>query len=512
MKKNIPFAAAALFFIMFCFGSAKGADILFDDFSTPHLDGARWWPREYVREVTDGQLKLELGNSTGMGAEVEPGKFRVFLPFAAPETLNAIEAQVTVSKAILDSVPGSASFIRRGGYFCNTGSAAAIGDVFAKIIIGDLGNGGLEVFWQVQEKLSESPPSTWDVLDSGTLISAGGVLADTAYRLKISFEKLIDNRGRLVFEADGHSAVYISPAPVLDPAGSGKYITAGIDADSGFDNGFISGKVDDVRVNNQTTVYDDFSLPLNFSNWESLEWVRTIDPSRQALKAQIQRTDRTGGARTYLARRDTSFIEARVRLNSDSVFSPGGWGEARLLGFFYNDSHGPGSGLDYNGYKGEVFADVSLHVYSDGIASKIWVGRSENADFSSETEVFRGTFSDPVYWNTDYLLSIRFIESKLIFKCNEQTIIFPIETPRYQPYVKYRRRLESKVYLDPGESGYMKAFYDDVRISDHDIVFCLQDYNFDQDMDGSDIYDFLADAKDVTLEQFAAHFGRTDCP
>ena len=39
--------------LMFSFNdrNANSADILYDNFDGPYLDGTKWWPREYVRKV-----------------------------------------------------------------------------------------------------------------------------------------------------------------------------------------------------------------------------------------------------------------------------------------------------------------------------------------------------------------------------------------------------------------------------------------------------------------------------
>ena len=80
---------ALFFFVLlfpFCYRGAVSAEILYDDFSAPYLDGEKWWPREYVREVNGGKLIFKFGNSSGTGAEVAPGIFRNNLPIAKPDT------------------------------------------------------------------------------------------------------------------------------------------------------------------------------------------------------------------------------------------------------------------------------------------------------------------------------------------------------------------------------------------------------------------------------------------
>lgn len=507
---KILFYAVFICMIVVLPGSSKGADILYDDFSGTYLDGNRWWPREYVREVADDKLVFKLGNSIGMGAEVRPGRFRNRLPIFDPGSVHTIEAQVTMIEAQRDSAPDSLSFVRIIGYFYNASEIGSAGDIYASVMIGDRGNGGLEAFWVVKEVVANDPWTT-KVLDYETLIGPGTLEYDEPYDLKLSFYLTTEKKGQFSFEAHGHTQSSIGPVKKRDVIYDEKRLAVAINAENGFNNGFVHAQVDNVHINNDPLVYDDFSSPLDLSKWKWQEWVRR--PVQGELKAAIQRTDATGGANTYTNCPDTSFIETRARISSDSVLSPGAWGVARVWGYYYNATHGPGSGLDYNRFEGDIFAEADIQVDSQGnLKSRAYISRADDEDFSSDTVLLNEDFPTPIRLDTDYVLSIRFEDNQLIFKCDNDTLIFPITGPRYHPYGKYRRAVQTKSFLDSGEYAYMKAFFDDVRVSDNDIEFCLQDYDFDNDMDGHDILAFINDAKGVVLDDFSSHYGRTDCP
>ena len=142
---------------------------LYDDFSSNYIDGSKWQQRTSVREILDGQYVSKLGNRTpGMSAEVAPGIFRNNLSFAYPEIIDSIECDITIVETKLDSAPNSKSFARIGGFFYNINETGGVtGDIYAQIMIGDRGNGGLEVFWEVMEILSDDT-STWDIFGTGT--------------------------------------------------------------------------------------------------------------------------------------------------------------------------------------------------------------------------------------------------------------------------------------------------------------------------------------------------------
>ncbi len=115
-KTKLHFMVFLSICILISAGDAFAAKTLYDDFSTGHLDGTKWWPREYAREILDGQLILKLGNSSGMGAEIRQGLFDNSIPFTNPGSINSIECDITIEETVFDS-PDSYSVARVAGYF-----------------------------------------------------------------------------------------------------------------------------------------------------------------------------------------------------------------------------------------------------------------------------------------------------------------------------------------------------------------------------------------------------------
>lgn len=141
------------FLLVISANSAHAAGkVLYDDFSSGYLDGKKWWPREYVREIVDGKLVSKLGNSSGMGAEFVPGIFRNNMVFQNSGSIYTIECDMTVVETKLDSNINSKSFAEVSGYFYNTSaSGGSTGDLHAMLVIGDQGN-GLEAFWEITRR------------------------------------------------------------------------------------------------------------------------------------------------------------------------------------------------------------------------------------------------------------------------------------------------------------------------------------------------------------------------
>jgi len=440
---------------------------LYDDFSSNYIDGSKWTQRTYALEVVNGQYVSKLGNRTpGMSAEIAPGIFRNNLRFTNPGTINSIECEITVVETKLDSASGSISSARVGGFFYNINETGGVtGDIFAQIRIGDRGNGGLEAFWEVQEMLSDDT-STWDiygtgidVLGTGTIIAPGTLNYNTPYKVKISY----DGDRSFSFAVNEINDSFIGPTKKRVAVFSSRVISSAIDVANGSNNGYVFAKFDNVYINDQETVYDDFSTsPLDQTKWSADEVVAEIANGK--LRLNRQGFNNQSQVTVVLIDYDTPYLEAKVRIESDSQLPPGTTGIARIQGFYYNDSRGPGSGQDYNRYEDDVFVQVRLQLDGNGnLKARAWVDKSEDANQTIWTTLFDQFFNTPIQFDTDYVLSIEYTNSQLIFKCNDEKFSYAITTPEYSPFGEHRS-LRSRVYLDPGESGYIKAQFDDVYV------------------------------------------------
>jgi hypothetical protein len=480
---------------------------MYDDFSTGRLDGSKWRQREYVREIVNGEFIFKLGNrSPGMGAEVTPGIFRNNLPIANPEAINSIECEITIVEAQLDSSIGSKSFIRIAGYFYNKNdTGGATGDIFAQLMIGDQGNGKIEAFWEIHEMLTDDT-KTWIVIGNGTIDNFDTSVINPPYRVKLSYD------GDKTFSFSVNDIYTDSfangPDKRRDAVTSWKDISAGINATDGSNNGYIFGKIDNVYVNDENTVYDDFSeLFVDWSKWKYSEWVR--EASGGYLSANSLGFGSTDSSTTHLSYKSTPYLEAKVRIDSTSQLSAGAIGVGRIQGYYYNDRRGPGSGQEHNMYEGDVLAQVRLRYDGDGVFSaEAFVHRSDDANESSFTNLFSHTFAALIDSDIFYALSICFEGDKLIFGCAGEAVEYDITTPIYPAY-GIHRHLRSVIYLDdPGEAGYINISYDDVNVE----TFLCDFQPFDGDVDGSDLVAFLTDNEGISPSEFAEEFGQINRP
>ncbi len=181
--------------------------------------------------------------------------------------------------------------------------------------------------------------------------------------------------------------------------------------------------------------------------------VSFADTTDRKLRLGIQANGEKSTTELKLTENDTPFISAKVSVRSGSSVFAGAIGGSSISGWFYNDSRGPGSGQDYNGQEGEVWLDVRLALYDDNtLRAEAFAERKDNADASLYNKTYEQQFSKSVFFDTEYTLSIELTDSAAIFKCDDETLTFPLPTPVYLSNYKVRR-LMSRIYAVTGEYG-----------------------------------------------------------
>ena len=521
MKRYSWFTLIFVFFVFYCLNcNVFAAKELYDDFSGTYIDSQKWNYREFVREIVAGKLVSKIGNN------MFNGKARNKTSFQNPESINAIQCEIEVVETNLDTGNNPISFARIGGFLYNTQAAGgATGDIWAQVLIGDRGS-GLEAFWEVSEALDDDLYD-WEKKGSGTLIGPDppdNLKYGTAYTAKLEYV----GNNVVKFTVAGVSHSFSGPERQREPMNQHKQLGTGIDADGGSGIGYASASFDNVYINNAASPYDTFdTAPLNPGNWKTLEEVREISDGKLRINAQADGAIKAQSG--MLTNYDTSYLEAKVAVKSDSQLSTGALAYTRIDGYFYNDSHGPGSGQDYNGYEGNVQAQTRIMLHDDdSMVATAAVFRIDNPGNYLATRLYDQDFPISINFDSLYTLSIDFTGSAFTFKCNNETLRYSVTTPIYKPYNE-GRWLVSRVYADLGETGYMKVDFDDVYTAEA-VGFCEGDFENDGDVDGSDLavfaadfgrtdcsddckgdFDFDGDVDGSDLAVFAVDFGRTDC-
>ena len=454
MKKLNTICTIAIFLFTFVVGTAAAnAKSLYDDFSGNYLDSTKWSNKEFVREVLDGKLILKSATSSDSSRNLST--------FRTVELINAIQAEVTVVNGQLEEATSAYAEARLDGHFYNTLSSGddMTGDVFAAVRIVKDGN-GLKADYIIVESL-DGNFDTWKLWDEGTIST--GLSYNQQYTLKVEYDNVLN---KFVFTADSSSVVVESaslPAYSRDPVLQSLNLTTGInDAEPGVN--FIHALFDNVYINNEVTVYDDFTTaPLDQTKWKNPEFVREIDNDKLRLSSHSTGDIQNVGLSFAEIH---PYTEAIITIKSNSQLEPGEKGIARIDGFFYNDTYGPGS---YNGREGNVWIGVSLDYDADnGLRASCSGSKMLNAEATLDEQLFFKQFHVPIIFDRAYKLSIHFDGSIFRFACQdtvtgrEDIHMYTVTTDVYEPYDKYTRLLSRVWGYSAG--GYMATEFDNVYV------------------------------------------------
>ena len=434
----------------------------YDQFTGIYIDGAKWTEREIVREIdpVSGKLISKIGNSATYGFG------RNNTAFQNPESINTIETKIIIVKAILDDGTDRESFARIDGRFYNSlNSGTEKGDIWAGVHIGDKGS-GLQAWWDVFEATDDSG-DTWEEKGSGILVVPGDIIIGNEYTAKIEY----DGDQDFTFSVGNEEESFTGPAKITNSFLAYKGLVTGSFSTGGSGNGFTHAEFDDVYINSSNTVYDDFNTqPLDDTKWKSLEAVKEISSGK--LRLNVQASDTQADIDIKPINQEVKYLEAQMMINSDSKLSAGTTGVIRIAGWFYNDSRGDGSGLPYDGNKGDVWIRHWIAMRDSKLSVECYIDRCDSAIANgSWTTLFSQTFLKPVSFNKTYTLSIEQIGKTFHFKCGDELHTYTVTTPMYLPSEGQFRYFQTRIYAGAGQSGYIKTTLDNVRLKKSGLFF-----------------------------------------
>ncbi|MFH0730513.1 MAG: DUF4214 domain-containing protein [Pseudomonadota bacterium] len=457
MKKSSGVTLFLLAIALLVFAIPAFAKQLFDDFSGAYVNDSRWPhsspSNEIAREVVNGKLVSKIGNNPDTLVASN------LVRFANAGSINSIQCDMIINETVVDTGDEPWSFGCITGMFYNTqSSGGGKGDVVANVYIGDRGN-GLEAWWLVGESTTDDY-STIEKIDTGS-VPVSGLQYGIGYTVKLDY----DGSNGFVFTVAGQTATFSSGPERQRDAVANQYKTLRTGAygyDGATGTGYVSAAFDNVYINGETTVYETFDAELNAIRWSDVEIVKELDSGSLRLNQQGRNSRFELSA--LLSEETPSLVEAKIRIESGSAVSSGAQGFCRIGGYFYNDSRGAGSGVDYNGAEGNVFGQMALWLNGDGLlTAEAHLARMNDSNAGSVTALFSQTFGTPIAFDTDYTLSIEYSNGQFVFKCNDESATYAILTTEYEAYSPHRL-LTTRLYLDGGESGYMKSRIDDVYI------------------------------------------------
>ena len=343
--------------------------------------------------------------------------------------------------------------------------------------IGDRGN-GLEAWWEIVQATAPDF-TTWIQLSSGTIIAPGALTTGTAYVTKIAY----DGDRTFTFDVDVFSSgPVIGPARVGFPASSYQRISTSTDCCG--TNPSIHATFDDVYLDNNPTVYDDFSSGryLDRSKWQQYGGAvilsRRVDPAVTGkLFMFVSDENLIDGTRAssdlYLKQRNPDRIEARVAISSDSQLEPGLRGRARLNGYAYNERRDGGTdALPYDGCDGDVWVQVEIDLKDGGLYATAFAG-PETSVCDTERSLISETFTRLLQFDTEYLLWIERDGEKLMLGLDDEVYEHTITTPIYPPspsagngFRRLSARIQGTSTSDPaGADGVFEMLVDNVYVA-----------------------------------------------
>ncbi len=441
---------------------------LYDNFTGTYINSEKWTDLEFVRTVEDGGFVSKIRSS-----DDSAGKVRNKANTSNFNTCTSLQADIKAVDINLDSTNESWGEVYLQGAFYNTDFAApsdATGDIAAIIIIGDWGD-GLKAQWYIIKFLD----GTWTnstILERGVLVSPGNLSLKAFYTTKITY----NGDTEFKYSIDGFPEVTANgPAKKGEAFLCYKQFQTAAYCEVPSSAVFVSAIFDNFYVNG--ALYDDFSgTKIDPEKWnrDSLDAVREI--RNEKLQMDVQGYNQFSKIDESLKNSTASCIKAKTSVGSATALSAGAEARTFVGGTFYNDTYGPGN---YNQLEGEVYVVSALSVdENEQLQAVARALRSSDASGSNWVEIFpTHTFSMLVLFDTGYNLSVELNGSELIFKCDDETFRFDITTSVNQPY-RSTRTLSSRMWLDSGESGYVKATFDDVYVCCEGIpVFVSKDDN-----------------------------------
>ena len=245
-------------------------------------------------------------------------------------------------------------------------------------------------------------------------------------------------------------------------------------------NPSIHATFDDVYLDNDITIYDDFS---SGNHIDSDKWIHhggTRRAENGKLVLMVSDEDIPQGlsnsktTHIYLRERNPDHIEASVAVSSESALDIGLEGRAQLVGYFYNQRRDGGiNALAYDGADGDVWGFVQLALQNGVLTADAYL-RSALVNHNPDQVLLRQSFTKPLSLDTEYLVSIRRQGRRLIFSLDDESIVHDISTPIYPPSPAagegYRRLTSRIVGISNNNeaSGMFKMLVDDVVVEDVD--------------------------------------------
>lgn len=381
---------------------------IYDSFSSPTINYAKWADIEFVREIRSNHLFSKI---SAYGIDNYN-----YMHIKNPGSIYHLEADVMLSSASAPYDPADtnvSTLVRAGlnGTFYNDGTMGSnyLGDVTAQVrLVRERGE------FQAQYRVfryNVDDGSTYDVLQSGRIDIP--ILMNQTYRLSIKFEPTAK---RFTFGVNAVTRQWTATGTVNPPRVNWKALMTWVVAPSGY-WGSVSATFDNVTGRNTADVEvfsETFSTAtIDDSKWSTLEFVREIENGHLRLKyKRIDLAANVGNSLRFNNSQMINEIQAKVSLTQFDKGTGTGL-VARIGGFFLNLTGST------NNYLNEIYAGVSLGGYADTVSppQAEWrVSHITAADMSTYDILDSGVLM-PISLDETYTLYLKWDGNQFTFRC-----------------------------------------------------------------------------------------------
>jgi len=451
----------------------------YDDFSGTSIDLSKWRSGEFVREIRDlggGDRRLVLARSgisplaIGSYNDVQQNN----LNFNDPNSVNSIQADVTVLKS--DITSAGLARARLAGRWYNDGTTGGgyTGDIYAEVTIWadpTVIPTGLKGWWYVGRYTGVSESSI-NQLGAGSFTQS--ISLGTTYTLSIAY----DGTNQFTFKIGSESVPFNTG---LTHIGNANNPWKGLGVRTQINNAdsscYISATFDNVYKNGGPTPYDDFndpSLAINSSKWNPYEYVTEIisggklrSKSRSSAASALGTTINNALEIAYPV--GINAIQANV--TPLAYDNPGIFQVADISGTFYNDGTGT------SGVTGDIVGEVAIGGSGTTPVAMWQVYKYTSSDGSTSTVVKSGVFSTSIVLGSPYTLYLHWSGNEFTFKFNdEETHYKPDPGTSILPAERPFRRLRTAIIPQTGKTeATIEAQFDDVMVG-----YVVPDDNFSE--------------------------------
>jgi len=461
MKKNIFLSLIGLF-VSVILSTYAFSLTLYDDFSGTYIDKTKWREGELVREIQNGKLILKTATPGPNAISSYPYAVYNSLDFLDPNSVNSIQADVTVLEDSITNPPNTrgSTRARLDGNFYNDGTPGGgyTGDIHGQIALRMESPGVVYANWFVYKFTDPEGSANGIVIKGGnftTPISIG-----STYTLYVGYDSAthrftfrIGSEERTCGPTDG------LPARVGYPNIPSKRPAARVEIGGATASAYISATFDNVYKNG--ILYDDFSSPIiDPTKWTAYEFVREISEGKLQSLVRSSSTS-TSSIFNSLEFVDPSSINV-VRGKVTPVAYENQEGAnivTRIAGNYYND------GTPGGGYLGDVSAEVFIGGF-EGEANPAagWaVWTYADLEGRNPTLIETGTFSKPISLGNTYTLLIGWTGSNFIFKIDDEEAHYVPTTTINSPNHPYKN-IATRIFNPNRKEAMMEALFDDVMV------------------------------------------------